>query len=90
MPHNLDYATSLNNLAFLYYSIGKYDEAEPLFLQALELRKRILGENHSNTIVVKQNLAICWVKGLEKGYFSIEVLRENPLFIQIITELYQQ
>ncbi|TYT71705.1 tetratricopeptide repeat protein, partial [Microcystis aeruginosa] len=35
-----DVATSLNNLAGLYRSQGKYTEAEPLFLEALDLRKQ--------------------------------------------------
>ena len=39
-------ALSLNNLAELYYSQGRYSEAEPLFKQALDLRKRTLAENH--------------------------------------------
>ncbi|WP_089092380.1 tetratricopeptide repeat protein, partial [Nodularia sp. NIES-3585] len=34
-------ATSLNNLAGLYDSQGRYDQAEPLLLQALELDKRL-------------------------------------------------
>jgi tetratricopeptide (TPR) repeat protein len=32
-------ATHLNNLAQLYYSQGKYEAAEPLFLQAIEIKK---------------------------------------------------
>lgn len=71
-------------------STGKYEQAEPLLTQALELTKRILGENHSNTIAVKQNLAVCWVNGIENGHFSIEILQKKLLFIQIITELSQQ
>jgi tetratricopeptide (TPR) repeat protein len=33
-------ATDLNNLATLYRTQGRYGEAEPLYLQALELDKR--------------------------------------------------
>ncbi|MFM6224698.1 MAG: tetratricopeptide repeat protein, partial [Dolichospermum sp.] len=36
-----DVATSLNNLAFLYDSQGNYTEAEPLYIQALEMRARL-------------------------------------------------
>ena len=35
-----DVATSLNNLAALYQTQGRYDDAEPLFKQALALGKR--------------------------------------------------
>ncbi len=43
-----DVAESLNNLAALYNTQGCYTEAEPLYLQALELSERVLGENHPN------------------------------------------
>ncbi|NJO31296.1 MAG: tetratricopeptide repeat protein, partial [Richelia sp. SL_2_1] len=36
----------MNNLAGLYYSQGRYEAAEPLYIQALELYKQLLGENH--------------------------------------------
>ncbi|TVQ15794.1 MAG: tetratricopeptide repeat protein, partial [Leptolyngbya sp. DLM2.Bin27] len=41
-----DVASSLNNLALLYKSQGRYSEAEPLLQQALALRKQLLGETH--------------------------------------------
>jgi tetratricopeptide (TPR) repeat protein len=49
-------ATSLNNLAGLYYSQGRYSEAEPLYLQALEIAERSLGANHPNTVTIRNNL----------------------------------
>ncbi|MEO0825463.1 MAG: tetratricopeptide repeat protein, partial [Cyanobacteria bacterium J06642_9] len=42
-------ATSLNNLAGLYSSMGRYSEAEPLYLRALAIVFSTLGENHPNT-----------------------------------------
>ena len=42
---------SLNNLAALYDSQGRYTEAEPLYLQALAIAEQALGENHPNTII---------------------------------------
>ncbi|MCA2641936.1 MULTISPECIES: tetratricopeptide repeat protein [unclassified Microcystis] len=47
---------NLNNLAKLYQSQGRYAEAESLYLQALELRKRLLGENHPATVKIRKNL----------------------------------
>jgi tetratricopeptide (TPR) repeat protein len=41
-----DIAESQNNLAYLYQRIGRYSEAESLFLAALALNKRLLGEKH--------------------------------------------
>jgi tetratricopeptide (TPR) repeat protein len=49
-------ALSLNNLAALYKSQGRYPEAEPLFLQALAIAEQALGENHPNTVKSRENL----------------------------------
>ena len=50
-------ATSLNNLAALYKNQGRYSEAEPLYQQALELYKRLLGEEHPYVASSLHNLA---------------------------------
>ena len=52
-----DYATSLNNLALLYHSMGVDEKAEPLFLQAKDLTKKLLGENHPDYANSLNNLA---------------------------------
>ena len=44
-----DVANSLNNLAGLYKSQGRYEEAEPLYIQALDMRKKLLGDKHPYT-----------------------------------------
>ena len=49
-------ALSLNNLAKLYYYQGRYKEAEPLYLQALAIAEQALGENHPNTVRIRENL----------------------------------
>ncbi|WP_339376807.1 tetratricopeptide repeat protein [Nostoc sp. 106C] len=54
---HLDVANSLNNLAGLYNSQGRYSEAQPLLQQALEIFERLLGANHRNTVTVSENLA---------------------------------
>ncbi len=41
-----DVATSLNNLAYLYKSQGRYGEAEPLFARSLAIKQKMLPENH--------------------------------------------
>ena len=50
-------ATSLNNLAVLRSNQNRYDEAEALFLQALEIRESVLGSNHPNTQDTKNSIA---------------------------------
>uniref|UniRef100_UPI000A752B74 tetratricopeptide repeat protein n=1 Tax=Geitlerinema sp. PCC 9228 TaxID=111611 RepID=UPI000A752B74 len=44
-------------LAGLYQSQGRYEEAEPLYRQALEMRKRLLGEQHPDVATSLNNLA---------------------------------
>ncbi|MBN4006517.1 MAG: tetratricopeptide repeat protein [Nostoc sp. LPT] len=50
-------ASSLNNLAYLYYYQSRYSQAEPLYIQALEIFEQRLGANHLNTVTVRKNLA---------------------------------
>lgn len=47
---------NLNNLAKLYQSQGRYEEAEPLLIQALAIAEQALGENHPNTVKIRENL----------------------------------
>ncbi|NEO91069.1 MAG: CHAT domain-containing protein, partial [Moorea sp. SIO3G5] len=57
-------ATSLNNLAGLYKSQGRYGEAEPLYRQALALWKKLLGEDHPDVADSLNNLAaLYWAQG---------------------------
>ena len=48
-------ANSLNSLAILYQSQGKYTEAEPLYQKAIAICSEKLGENHPDTQTVKNN-----------------------------------
>ena len=41
-----EYAVGLNALARLYQAQGDYARAEPLYRQALEIRKKSFGESH--------------------------------------------
>ena len=56
-PSHPDTLNSMNGLASLYYSQGKYDEAEPLYVECLALRKAILGTSHPYTLTSMNNLA---------------------------------
>ena len=48
-------ALSLNNLAGLYDSQGRYTEAEPLYLEAINIFRERLGENHPHTQTFYRN-----------------------------------
>lgn len=50
-----DFAQSLNNLAGLYDSMGRYEQAEPLYQQDLEVFRQVLGPNHPHTKIVQAN-----------------------------------
>lgn len=43
-------------LAWLYYQQGRYDEAEPLILEGLDIQRRLLGEEHRSTANTIKNL----------------------------------
>ncbi len=57
-PTHPDTATSLNNLALLYNSMGHYAEALALSQRALSIREQKLGPTHPDTNAVRENLAI--------------------------------
>ena len=49
---------SMNNLASLLYSQGKYELAEPLYQETLQLTEKALGKEHPNTLTSINNLAV--------------------------------
>ena len=49
------FATSCNNLAGLYRAMGRYEEAESLFKQAVEILTAALGPDHPNTKTGRDN-----------------------------------
>jgi tetratricopeptide (TPR) repeat protein len=50
-------AAALCNLALLYDSQGKYDEAEPLYIRSLAIREKALGPEHPDIAGSLNNLA---------------------------------
>jgi tetratricopeptide (TPR) repeat protein len=46
----------MHELAILYKEQGRYDKAEPLFLEAVEGRRLKLGDTHPHTIESLNNL----------------------------------
>ena len=60
LPDPTPLATSLNNLAGLYKSQGRYEEAEPLFQRSLQIREQQLGAEHPDTASSLNNLALLY------------------------------
>jgi len=70
----------LNGLAALYHSMGLYARAEPLYLQVMKGRRKILGEHHNDYATSLNNLAMLYA---EIGqYEKAEQLYTTSLDIQ--------
>jgi len=74
-------ATSLNSLALLYRSQGRYEETELLCLQSLEIRQRQLGEYHPDVATSLNDLAGLyylqgWYKDAELLYLQALEIRQ--------------
>jgi tetratricopeptide (TPR) repeat protein len=57
---DLRLALSLNNLAAVYHTQGKYTMAEPLYTRSLDIKKRALGEEHAEVALLVHNLAVLY------------------------------
>lgn len=57
---DLRLALSLNNLAAVYHTQGKYTMAEPLYNRSLDIKQRLLGEEHPEVALNVHNLAILY------------------------------
>jgi len=47
----------MNDLAGLYHDLKRDDEAEQLYVKALEIRARVQGEDHQDTLILLNNMA---------------------------------
>ncbi|MEI6155529.1 MAG: tetratricopeptide repeat-containing protein, partial [Deltaproteobacteria bacterium] len=45
-PDHPDVAGSLNDLGFIYNTLGDYQKAEPLYKRSLEIYEKVLGPDH--------------------------------------------
>ncbi|MCZ8188709.1 MAG: tetratricopeptide repeat protein [Microcystis sp. LE19-338.1B] len=43
----------------MYYSQGRYTEAEPLYREAIKIATQVLGDNHPDTQTIMENLKLC-------------------------------
>ena len=68
---------SLSNLASLYFRLGTYDQAEPLFQQVLDIKEKTLGPEHPDLATWLNNLA-----GLYQSQGKYEAA--EPLYIRAL------
>ena len=66
------------NLANLYDEQGKYEQAEPLYQRALEVREKVLGPEHPDTVRPLDNLANLY---LDQGKYE----QAEPLYQQALS-----
>jgi tetratricopeptide (TPR) repeat protein len=79
-----DYASSLNNLAFLHYSKGEYAKAEPLFLEARDIKKRVLGVEHPSYATSLNNLAGLYDAQGEYGKTELLYLEARDIWKRVL------
>jgi tetratricopeptide (TPR) repeat protein len=53
---------SINNMGDLLRSQGKLVEAEPFYREALEISRRVLGDDRQETLIYVKDLYICLVR----------------------------
>jgi len=78
-PKNIFTAQSLNNLAALYRTQGKYEQTEPLYQRALAIIEEQLGPDHSDTARCLNNLALLYYT--QGQYEQAEPLSQRALAI---------
>jgi Tetratricopeptide repeat len=80
-----DTAFSLNNLAGLYDSMGRYSEAEPLYLHTLAICLQSLGETHPHTQTAWRNFRYLVRQAVQAGRAG--ELSEHPVTQGILSQL---
>ncbi len=70
-----NYATSCNNLAFLYEATGNHIKAEPLYIEAKKITEKITGKDNSQFATICNNLANLYKAS---GNYS----KAEPLYIE--------
>jgi CHAT domain-containing protein/Tfp pilus assembly protein PilF len=74
-PSNRAYATSLNNLAVLYQTVGDYRRAETLFQEVLKSFGTILGKSHPDYATSLNRLGLVY-RSLENSEQAFSLCRE--------------
>ena len=76
---DIQYANALENVAILYYKMGLYTEAEPLYKRALSIYDQALGPDHPDVATSLNNLAELYRH--QARYTDAEPLYKRALLI---------
>jgi tetratricopeptide (TPR) repeat protein/DNA-binding XRE family transcriptional regulator len=75
-----DTASTLNNLAVLYFYQGRYEQAEQLLLRALVVREHVLGSEHPDIANTLDTMALVYY--YQGRYVEAEPLYQHALVIE--------
>jgi hypothetical protein len=81
-----DMLLSMANLAATYRNQGRWDEAERLGVQVMEMSKTKLGVDHPDTLSSMANLAFTW-KGNGKETEAIRLMEDCVRFLKRVLGL---
>jgi tetratricopeptide (TPR) repeat protein len=70
----------MNDLAYVYWSQGRYAEAEKLYGEALEIQRRVRGQDHWETLQAMHTLAGVYMS--QERYAEAEKLCKETVEIQ--------
>ena len=75
-----DTLRNMSNLAFTYFNQGRWNEAEQLQIQVMDMTKKILGADHPDTLTSMENLACTYRdqgRICESTMLELEVMNKN-------------
>ncbi len=78
-PRDPQLAKNLNNIANVYRSQGKFEDAEANYKRAIAILENSVGDQHPNLATVLNNLAVLYRK--QSKYKEAEVLYRRVLNI---------
>src|SRR5262249_44827523 len=81
-PEHLDVADSLRNLAILYGSEGRWDEAERTAQKVLEMRRRLLLPEHEHIWIASALEDVAWAASGTGKYEEAEKLDAEALVMR--------
>ena len=68
------------NADHFYLSQGKYDEAEPLYRESLDIRRKVYGNDHPSVATGLNNLALLLQKQVSRKIVQILAQQPNAVF----------
>ncbi len=77
---NPEVATTINNLALLYWDWDRFDDAESYYHESIKIRESLFGKNHPEVATSINNLALLLWE--QERYMECEVLYRRALLIR--------